>query len=52
MDIRRDMTVTRRKIKVLKTKMDKLLDESLTHLDEEFERFRRGFYSNFWWVIP
>ena len=42
MDIRRDMTVTRRKIKVLKTKMDKLLGESLTHLDEEFERFRRG----------
>ena len=35
MDIRRDMTVTRRKIKVLKTKMDKLLGESLTHLDEE-----------------
>ena len=44
MDIRRDMTVTRRKIKVLKTKMDKLLGESLTHLDEEFERFRRRYH--------
>ena len=31
-----------RKIKVLKTKMKNLLGESLTHLDNEFEKFKRG----------
>ena len=29
-------------IKVLKTKMKNLLGESLSHLDEEFERFKKG----------
>ena len=48
MDIRRDMTVTRRKIKVLKTKMDKLLGESLTHLDEDSVPFdNNASYPNF-----
>ena len=42
MDIRRDCCITPRKIKILKTKMKNLLGESLTHLDEEFERFKRG----------
>jgi len=42
MDIRRDNIITPRKIKVLKTKMKKLLGESLTHLDKEFETFRKG----------
>ena len=42
MDIRRDMTVTQRKIKEMKRKMDRLLCESLNHFDEEFERFRLG----------
>ena len=42
MDIRRDSCITPRKIKILKTKMKNLLGESLTHLDDEFERFKRG----------
>lgn len=42
MDIRRDRCITPRKIKILKTKMKNLLGESLTHLDDEFERFKRG----------
>ena len=42
MDIRRDCCITPRKIKILKTKMKNLLGESLTHLDDEFERFKRG----------
>ena len=37
-DLRRNKTITQRKIKVLKTKMKNLLGESLSHLDEEFER--------------
>ena len=41
-NLRRDNNITLRKIKVLKTKMKKLLGESLTHLDEEFESFKRG----------
>ncbi len=41
-DIRRNNNITQRKIKLLKTKMKNLLGESLTHLDEEFERFKRG----------
>lgn len=41
-DLRRNKTITQRKIKVLKTKMKKLLGESLSHLDEEFERFKKG----------
>lgn len=40
--LRRDNNITMRKIKVLKTKMKNLLGESLTHLDEEFESFKRG----------
>ena len=42
MDIRRDCCITPRKIKILKTKMKNLLGESLTHLDDEFEKFKRG----------
>ncbi len=42
MDIRRDNCVTQRKIKILKTKMTNLLGECLTHLDDEFEKFKRG----------
>ena len=42
MDIRRESCITPRKIKILKTKMRNLLGESLTHLDDEFERFKRG----------
>jgi transposase len=42
MDIRRGGCITPRKIKILKTKMKNLLGESLTHLDDEFERFKRG----------
>ena len=34
--------ITSRKIKVLKTKIKNLLGESLTHLDNEFEKFKRG----------
>jgi transposase len=41
-NMRREESVTTRKIKILHTKMDKLLNESLNHLDEEFEKFRRG----------
>jgi transposase len=41
-DLRRESNITQRKIKVLKTKMKKLLGESLTHLDEEFESFKKG----------
>ena len=40
--LRREGNITSRKIKVLKTKMKNLLDESLTHLDNEFEKFKRG----------
>ena len=42
MELRRVGSVTPRKIKLLKTKMKKLLGESLTHLDEEFESFKKG----------
>lgn len=41
-DLRRNNNITPRKIKLLKTRMKNLLGESLTHLDEEFERFKRG----------
>ena len=41
-NLRKDDNITLRKIKVLKTKMKKLLGESLTHLDEEFESFKKG----------
>ena len=34
--------ITYRKIKVLNTKMKNLLGESFTHLDNEFEKFKRG----------
>ena len=40
--LRRNETITQRKIKVLKTKMKNLLGESLSHLDDEFERFKKG----------
>ena len=41
-DLRRAGNITKRKIKVLNTKMKNLLGESLTHLDEEFESFKKG----------
>ncbi|MBR1504459.1 MAG: transposase, partial [Prevotella sp.] len=41
-DLRRAGDITKRKVKVLKTKMKNLLGESLTHLDEEFESFKKG----------
>src|SRR5574344_2124547 len=41
-NLRREDNITSRKIKVLKTKMKNLLCESLTHLDNEFEKFKRG----------
>lgn len=41
-DLRRNGEITLRKIKILKTKMRKLLGESLTHLDKEFESFKKG----------
>ncbi len=41
-NLRREDNITSRKIKVLKTKMKNLLGESLTHLDEEFDKFKRG----------
>lgn len=41
-DLRRNNTITQRKIKVLKTKMKNLLGESLSHLDDEFEKFKKG----------
>ena len=41
-NLRREDNITSRKIKVLKTKMKNLLGESLTHLDNEFEKFKRG----------
>ena len=41
-DLRQNNTITQRKIKVLKTKMKNLLGESLSHLDDEFERFKKG----------
>ncbi len=40
-NLRREDNITSRKIKVLKTKMKNLLGESLTHLDNEFEKFKR-----------
>jgi len=42
MELRRTGIITSRKIKVLKTKMKNLLGESLTHLSEEFESFKKG----------
>ena len=44
MDIRRDMTITKRKVKIINTKLKNLLGESLTHLDEEFETFKKGIF--------
>ena len=41
-DLRRAGDITKRKIKVLNTKMKNLLGESLTHLDDEFESFKKG----------
>ena len=35
------MTITKRKVKIINTKLKNLLGESLTHLDEEFETFRK-----------
>ncbi len=40
--IRRENNITARKIKVLEARMKRLLGESLTHLDDEFEKFKRG----------
>lgn len=44
MDIRRNMTITKRKVKMINTKLKNLLGESLTHLDEEFETFKKGIF--------
>lgn len=41
-NLRKENSITYRKIKVLKTKMKNLLGESLTHLDYEFEKFKKG----------
>ena len=41
-DLRRAGDITKRKIKMLQTKIKNLLGESLTHLDEEFESFKKG----------
>ena len=41
-DLKRAGDITKRKIKVLNTKMKNLLGESLTHLDDEFESFKKG----------
>jgi transposase len=41
-NIRRNRKITPRKVKIIKTKMKKLLGESLTHLDNEFEKFKKG----------
>ena len=41
-NLRREGNITSIKIKVLKTKMKNLFGESLTHLDNEFEKFKRG----------
>ena len=41
-NIRRNQKITPRKVKIIKTKMKKLLGESLTHLDDEFEKFKKG----------
>ena len=41
-NIRRNRKITPRKVKIIKTKMKKLLGESLTHLDDEFEKFKKG----------
>ena len=40
--IRRLGNITKRKTKLLKSKMQKLLGENLTHLDGEFESFKKG----------
>ena len=42
MDLRRNGSITERRLKTLKAKMTKLLGESLTHLDNEFESFKKG----------
>lgn len=34
--------ITKRKVLLIKNKMTRLLNESLSHLDEEFETFRKG----------
>jgi transposase len=44
MELRRAGSITSRKIKVLETKMKNLLGESLTHLSEEFESFKKGIF--------
>ena len=41
-EIRRLGNITKRKTKLLKSKMQKLLGENLTHLDGEFESFKKG----------
>lgn len=41
-ELRKSGVITQRKIKILNTKMEKLLGESLTHLDGEFESFKKG----------
>ena len=41
-DLKRTGDITKRKVKVLKTKMKNLLGESLTHLDDEFDTFKKG----------
>ena len=41
-EIRRLGNITKRKTKLLKSKMQKLLGENLTHLDGEFECFKKG----------
>lgn len=42
--MRREETVTERKTKILHAKTNSLLAESLTHLDGEFETFKRGIH--------
>lgn len=44
MDIRRNMAITKRKVKIINTKLKNLLGESLAHLDEEFETLKKGIY--------
>ena len=41
-DLKRTGDITKRKVKVLKTKMKNLLGESLTHLGDEFDTFKKG----------
>lgn len=40
-ELRKCGDITQRKTKILRAKMRKLLGESLTHLDDEFENFKK-----------